>query len=251
MNNNAFTLSETLITLGIIGVIASMTLPSVINKYQEKVTVTKLKKIYSLFSQSYLYAVQKYGTPDQWGLTGREAGSSDEEEESYKAENAIIIRDKLFENIKKIKTCDNAKDQKACGLADAYYGLTGYVNNEVAGQKAKTCSVLLGDGSSIMVISNPKGDSRGPGALSETYGWLYIDTNGIKPPNTYGKDFFGFYITKKNITPVGTKEETYHPFSKCLDSTAGAACTAWVIMNENMDYLRCKDLSWDGKKTCK
>lgn len=49
MNNNAFTLSETLITLGIIGVIASMTLPSVINKYQEKVTVTKLKNFIVFF----------------------------------------------------------------------------------------------------------------------------------------------------------------------------------------------------------
>ena len=31
----------------------------------------------------------------------------------------------------------------------------------------------------------------------------------------------------------------------------GAGCTAWVIYNENMDYLRCDDLSWDGKHECK
>ena len=28
-------------------------------------------------------------------------------------------------------------------------------------------------------------------------------------------------------------------------------CTAWVLYNENMEYLRCSDLSWDGKKKCK
>ena len=41
----AFTLSEVLITLGIIGIIAAMTLPSLVGRYQEKVTVTRLKKI--------------------------------------------------------------------------------------------------------------------------------------------------------------------------------------------------------------
>ncbi len=28
----------------------------------------------------------------------------------------------------------------------------------------------------------------------------------------------------------------------------GYGCTAWVIYNENMDYLHCNDLNWDGKK---
>ena len=29
------------------------------------------------------------------------------------------------------------------------------------------------------------------------------------------------------------------------------ACTAWVLYNENMDYLHCDDLSWNGKHSCK
>lgn len=44
MKKYAFTLAEVLITLGIIGVVAAMTLPTVVNKYREKETVTKLKK---------------------------------------------------------------------------------------------------------------------------------------------------------------------------------------------------------------
>ena len=31
----------------------------------------------------------------------------------------------------------------------------------------------------------------------------------------------------------------------------GNGCTAWVIINENMDYLHCSDLSWTGKHSCK
>lgn len=248
MHKRAFTLSETLITLGIIGVVASMTLPSVINKYQEKVTITKLKKIYSILSQCYLTSVQKYGTPDEWEITGRDAGSSDENEESYTAQNAVLIRDRLFENVKKIRDCNNAKNQKACGMSDKYYRMDGVVNNEIGGSTAKTSSAFMIDGSSIMIIANSKGEYRGSGVLSETYAIIYIDLNGVKSPNTYGKDFFMFYLTKQNIMPAGTANESSCPFSTCYSH--GGACTAWVLINENMDYLKCKDLSWNGKKKC-
>lgn len=43
----AFTLAEVLITLGIIGVVAAITIPGLITKYQKLATVVKLKKVYS------------------------------------------------------------------------------------------------------------------------------------------------------------------------------------------------------------
>lgn len=51
-NYNGFTLSEVLITLGIIGIVAAMTLPSLVGKYQKKVTVAKLQKIYTILNQA-------------------------------------------------------------------------------------------------------------------------------------------------------------------------------------------------------
>lgn len=53
----AFTMAETLITLGIIGIIAAMTLPSLVAKYQSKVLSTQLKKLYSVTYQAMLRAV--------------------------------------------------------------------------------------------------------------------------------------------------------------------------------------------------
>ena len=44
-----FTLAEVLITLGIIGVVAAMTLPTVINNVQEKQFHSKFKKAYATF----------------------------------------------------------------------------------------------------------------------------------------------------------------------------------------------------------
>lgn len=44
---SAFTLSEVLITLGIIGIIAAMTLPALTGKYQQKVLASQFKKAYA------------------------------------------------------------------------------------------------------------------------------------------------------------------------------------------------------------
>ena len=47
-----FTLSEVLITLGIVGVVASMTIPAVIRKYRENTTVAQLQKFYTTMNQA-------------------------------------------------------------------------------------------------------------------------------------------------------------------------------------------------------
>lgn len=44
LQKKAFTLAEVLITLGIIGVVAAMTLPTLVGEYQKKQTATQLKK---------------------------------------------------------------------------------------------------------------------------------------------------------------------------------------------------------------
>ena len=48
----AFTLAEVLITLGIIGVVAAMTLPTLVQNYQGAVLQTQLKKAYSILTQA-------------------------------------------------------------------------------------------------------------------------------------------------------------------------------------------------------
>ena len=51
-----FTLAEVLITLGIIGVVAAMTLPTLIEKHQKKVSAVRLEQTYSQLSQAVLMA---------------------------------------------------------------------------------------------------------------------------------------------------------------------------------------------------
>ena len=50
---NAFTLAEVLITLGIIGVVAAFTMPTLVNKTQTKVLETQYKKAISVLNNGY------------------------------------------------------------------------------------------------------------------------------------------------------------------------------------------------------
>ena len=50
----AFTLAEVLITIGIIGLVAALTFPSIIGYYQKKVLKEQFKVAYSMFSQLLL-----------------------------------------------------------------------------------------------------------------------------------------------------------------------------------------------------
>lgn len=62
----AFTLAEVLITLGIIGLVAALTLPNLIADYRASVVETRLKKFYSVMNQAILHSVNENGEVENW-----------------------------------------------------------------------------------------------------------------------------------------------------------------------------------------
>ena len=64
----AFTLAEVLITLGIIGVVAAITLPILVQNYQKKVTVERLKQTYSILSQAIKMSEIDNGPVEEWNI---------------------------------------------------------------------------------------------------------------------------------------------------------------------------------------
>ena len=71
MGRFGFTLAEVLITLGIIGVVAAMTIPNLIQHYSQEATVNKLKKTISVLNQAYRLSFDDVGEPgaDQLQIT--------------------------------------------------------------------------------------------------------------------------------------------------------------------------------------
>ena len=236
-----FTLAEVLITLGIIGIVAAMTLPTIIQKQQEKVTVTKLKKIYSIISQAYMNAIKDNGSPENWGFQLNS--------ESQSGKDPFLIN--ITPYLKVIKHCYYDED------CDAREWMVYALNGTWNGSKANT-RMILADGTLISgawIYSSACTTNYGSAALKNVCGEFFVDLTGSKEPNTIGKDIFVFYFTKTGIIPFGTSVETYRPFEEnCKVNSSGAGygygCTAWVIYNENMDYLHCNNLSWNGKTKC-
>lgn len=62
----SFTLAEVLITLGIIGVVASMTIPTLMNNYLKNQTVTRLQKAYTTISQAIKLSEIDNGQAGTW-----------------------------------------------------------------------------------------------------------------------------------------------------------------------------------------
>lgn len=65
-NRFAFTLAEVLITLGIIGVVAALTIPTIVEKYQKKVFATRVKQTYNIVSNALISSIQENGVPNTW-----------------------------------------------------------------------------------------------------------------------------------------------------------------------------------------
>ena len=62
----AFTLAEVLITLAIIGVVAAMTIPTLVMGYKKKVTEVNLLKSYSTINQALQLAAVDHGAVSTW-----------------------------------------------------------------------------------------------------------------------------------------------------------------------------------------
>lgn len=228
----AFTLAEVLITLGIIGVVAAMTMPSLIQNYQEKATVTKLKKCYSLVSQAYVSILNDEGGSD-----------------TLQAGDDLEMMEKFGKYLKYQKTCGR---NKGCFPNVTYKSVTGNGYSKWEDDTTDRSRAILTDGTLIMFNKSAMwGENEG----NYLYAQIYVDINGFKGPNQLGRDFFYFYISPEKIVPAGAKaleeKNEDQKFTKNCIQQNGYACAAWVIYNENMDYLHCKDLSWDGKHSCK
>ena len=221
----AFTLAEVLITLGIIGIVASLTIPSLIEKQKEKAIVAKLKKFYSSFSQAYQMAINEHGTIDNWGLA----------DTAWTDDNTDFT--------------DDAKKGKADFMEIVLKYYTGRKYNK------NSSTYTLQDGISI-ALPQLTIKSCEQNTVSSC-GSFRVDLTGNNK-NINQSFLFGIY--KHKVVPFGTYFDSWFYYDHNMVDNAfrrdcggnHVHCTAWVIYNENMDYLHCiDDLSWFGAKSCK
>ena len=184
-----------MITLGIIGVVAAMTLPTLIHNYQKKVTVNRLKKAYTVMSQAIKLSETQNGEYETW--------------EPY--EDSTEFVNKYYKPyIKSVKICDSAYD---CGLkhhTGGNCGKNGNCSPWACNDKNKnvTCVgkfnyksqsvIVLSDGIFVKISTRNENNNN---VLPMSQRNIHVDINGASGPNIYGKDYFIFSVQNGNLLP--------------------------------------------------
>lgn len=237
-----FTLAEVLITLGIIGIVAAITLPTIITNYQDKITVTKVKKAYTIFSQAYLRAID-----DNGGLPKEEWDCSKFESTSDGSKFSRCYMSYMLPYLQKVENCYvDSNTRKKChfssfidnnitqGKNTPYYNLHG----EIMG--------YLGDGGGAYTIASGGIEFM----MYRDYIAIKTDTNS---KNILNKNLFFFKLDNNKLRTTSgytTNIEQYWTGFTCPGCISIA--TGWILLHSNLDYLRCPDkVKINGPYSCK
>jgi len=234
-----FTLAEVLITLGIIGVVAAMTIPTLMANNQKTQYVSALKKAYTTWNQVLVKMAADEGSPGDLSKSGLfAAGTTD-----------ATFGEEVVKYFNVVKICRSG--ESGC----IKYNSMMYDGSTPAGFSEDTTDFrfITADGVSY-VVSNYAGGapncamdtmnmyswSNGIGAIYQICGALDIDVNGLKGPNNFGRDIFRFTITNgrgPQLYPLGGIEDANYTWkaddgtmNNChAGNTDGKACAARVI----------------------
>lgn len=217
---SAFTLAEVLIILGIIGVVAAMTIPNLMQKCFEIQTVTRFKEVTSILSQAMRLAVEDNGEVSSWGnVTNTEAG-------------ALAIAKNLKPYLKLAHDCGALDPKGICIYPNTYYLKNG--NKHVGYAASKNYyKIILMNGSSVWWRGKLDSDTAKNGEVPIMA--FFFDINGKKLPNIIGQDVFQFfYYENYGLIPNGWNKQ-----DECLKpSSSGFSCTYYLFKNGKLDYMK-------------
>ena len=197
----AFTLAEVLITLGIIGVIASTILNIMINNYRKTHTVNRLKETYNKLSQAFNLAIIEHDAPSNW---------------MYDDSNLDLFVEKYLAPYLKIIA-------KSSVAPDHYYAS----GNKIGFIYQRRTHYYLANGVELTIFP-----------YADTHYLMIIDLNGTKGPNKMGIDCFLLQFSK-NITAVSvsklfTMNGIFSGLSRiklnCNKNSEGTHCGAWIML---------------------
>ncbi len=206
--NRAFTLAEVLVTLVVIGVIAAMTIPVIIQYIDDAQFKAGWKKVYSQLAQATSAMVM-----DNSGSLVNSCTSDYEN----------CLNNMYTARFKTSKICTNGSLSGNCwhnsgswyqlsGEGISWGNTAGFIDNAGVLYRVEAAGFPLCDNSS-WVSSIPK------------CAFINVDVNGFKKPNTIGRDIFLAIVTENRILPVGTADDSAHS-NDCQKGQNGWGCSA-------------------------
>lgn len=221
----SFTLAETLITLTIIGIIAALTVPSLLSSYQNYAYYTGLKKAQSVLNNAYALTLKENGAYDTWGIT------SDEEMGSV-----VKLAEKFKDYLNYVNICEN---QSGCwALTKNLNGNSTIIYGSDRGIGSNMITMKLADGMNLCfdIWINTGVVIRFGSSTNLTYaGIIWVDVNGDKGPNRAGRDVFVFILDDEGLKPAGNVNNLNCDVNDTAN-TAGFTCTYKVLSEGGVKY---------------
>ena len=189
----AFTLAEVLITLGIIGIVAAITLPTIINNYRVKVLENQFKKADSIIQQAVQKTANEYGYSSITELNMAGNCNGHVAYPNYLQLEAQMpdineIWERQFSNVKRMNDSEMYWRNIPC--------------NSFWGTRISLSYYCLGPHASYMIL--PDGVTVSPlfavdGACHQVLMMAVFDINGpYKGPNRIGYDIFRYQTADYN-----------------------------------------------------
>lgn len=214
----AFTLTELLIALTIIGAIAGMSIPNLMEGIHKRTMAAQAKNIYN--------SLQEIAR----------------EQLSVKKTKNLLDTD--FGDPSKLLTDDNFHIARKCNTANEcwnkeYKTLSNKKSTRVAEGNPKT--IILKNGQ-ILSYQQSILEYKIDGGKDRAIGLFYVDVNGTEKPNIIGRDVFWFYISEKGkVVDQYTATNTFYSRSQALancktESTITGCLSLLMRNNWVMDY---------------
>jgi len=210
----AFTLAEVLITLLIIGVIASIVIPGLINDTKDAEYNAGVKKIYADLSAAVKMIQVNNGGSIAVGL-----GTASTDYVAFRNEFCNVMACAKKDTGTNIFPSTAYKFYKSSG---DWSLLNIGIDN----------TAILTNGTLLRFDSLLGCNNRGVNVC----GMIYVDLNGQKGPNMMGKDAYMFYVSRQNgtgaylILPAGTQGDINTPASTCVVG-GGLSCAFVRLTN--------------------
>lgn len=217
-----FTLSEILITLTIIGVVAAMTIPSIVKFYEKQAAASSFMKAFTTVS-SAASSIREENGGDFVGL----------------ATSTLNFANIFKPYLSVLKFCTDVNDSANCYIPNNgnLYTLQGSIYADISPYPYSSYSKIVTSDGFMYWFENEsqtcQGGKYSRNSVNENCGNLTVDINGKKPPNTYGKDLFVILINKYNVTPYNTDTNCVLPSASVWN---GAGCSAKIIKEGGIYY---------------
>lgn len=186
-----FTLAEVLITLGIIGIVAAMTIPTLITNNQSKKLKSQFLKSYSTISQAYRLMLENDDS-----VSNSDYSRSEFYKTFVKHLKVAIDCGNYYSGQNNNPPCyaPNYKDFK-------YKSLDGTILNNPGERLLDDGTLVLTDGTTLYFENNREQNNRI---------YISVDLNGIKgKPNIWGYDLFTFQLINDEIIPMGDPKSDF------------------------------------------